>query len=280
MRVLRVVGRSDTTIMPRVSTAISSKSVRARWPSASPPTAPTKATVAPSARRLFATLPAPPSVNEWLFTLTTGTGASGEIRLTRPQIHSSIITSPMTTTRRPAMRASNSLAVGAAMTSSPTAHDPLGRFQQRLRAKIGLGPVVRDRPGNEHAGDPKPLPERDIAGAVADDRTARDIDVVLARGAANHPRFGLAAVAAGTEMRTEVKRVDLRVAGLQLGGYFGIDVVYHGLIEIAARNAGLIADDDARVTGVGERAQRRNNRRQHPHVLARAHEPHIIDQRP
>src|SRR5579862_6364767 len=63
---------------------------------------PTSETRAPSAARLFATLAAPPSrtCSDWNW--TTGTGASGEMRVTRPTMKRSSMTSPTTSTRRPA----------------------------------------------------------------------------------------------------------------------------------------------------------------------------------
>ena len=55
----------------------------------------------PSARTFAATLPAPPTWKLSRSTSTTGTGASGEMRDTRPHRNSSSITSPTTSTRRP-----------------------------------------------------------------------------------------------------------------------------------------------------------------------------------
>ena len=59
---------------------------------------------------LRATLPAPPRCKLSCVTSTTGTGASGEIRATRPQTNSSSITSPTTSTRRSRMAPSRARA--------------------------------------------------------------------------------------------------------------------------------------------------------------------------
>src|SRR5579872_5884952 len=118
MRVLRVVGRFAASRTPPASTPSASNISLARVPSASSPTTPTNVTSAPSARKLFATFPAPPSVNVWRPTLTTGTGASGEMRETSPQIHSSIIRSPTTRMRLPRIRVKSSRALGGASGSA------------------------------------------------------------------------------------------------------------------------------------------------------------------
>src|ERR1035441_4145169 len=52
-----------------------------------------------NSRTLRATLAAPPGEEDSLVTLTTGTGASGEMRETLPQMNSSSIKSPTTSTR-------------------------------------------------------------------------------------------------------------------------------------------------------------------------------------
>ena len=84
MRVLTVVGRLGSAIncdarMPRCSSA-----PRSVAPSASSPVTDNSTGSAPSARRLAATFPAPPSVKFSRSISTTGTGASGEMRSTRP----------------------------------------------------------------------------------------------------------------------------------------------------------------------------------------------------
>ena len=55
-------------------------------------------TSAPSDLILRATLAAPPSILSRFLSVTTGTGASGEIRSTLPMRYESIITSPITST--------------------------------------------------------------------------------------------------------------------------------------------------------------------------------------
>ncbi len=114
------------------------------------------------------------------------------MRETSPQIHSSIITSPTTTTRRPpCARAARPRA--APRSAQPRAvtrpvDELRGRCAARRstrpraasrRAQIGLGPVVRLRPGHENAGDADRVPERDVAAAVADHRAAVEREPVL-----------------------------------------------------------------------------------------------------
>jgi len=65
-------------------------------PSLSSPTTPISNGNAPSDFILFATFPAPPSFESSPSTSITGTGASGEILFTAPQIYLSSITSPTT----------------------------------------------------------------------------------------------------------------------------------------------------------------------------------------
>src|SRR6185503_2413251 len=62
----------------------------------------------PKAERFRATLAAPPGMKLSRWKSTTGTGASGEMRFTRPQMNWSSMTSPTTRTRRRLARASNS----------------------------------------------------------------------------------------------------------------------------------------------------------------------------
>src|SRR6185503_14610884 len=71
-----------------------------RSPAASLPITPTTDPRAPSATRFASTFAAPPRCTDSRRTSTTGTGASGEIRVTSPQTNSSSITSPSTTTLR------------------------------------------------------------------------------------------------------------------------------------------------------------------------------------
>ena len=102
MRVLSVVGRADPASTSASSTPAAVSASRTRVPAASRPTTPASTAWPPSARTLVATLPAPPTWSLRPVTSTTGTGASGEMRLTRPHTNSSSITSPTTSTRRPA----------------------------------------------------------------------------------------------------------------------------------------------------------------------------------
>ncbi len=103
MRVLTVVGLPSSATMSDSSSpaaSISRNSPRTRSPARSSPMTPTREARAPSARRFASTLAAPPSRADSRRMSTTGTGASGEMRVTSPHTNSSSITSPYTTTRR------------------------------------------------------------------------------------------------------------------------------------------------------------------------------------
>src|SRR2546427_6514998 len=93
MRVLSVVGRSFR-ISPDVSISDCCIKVRIRSPAKSRPITPIETGVPSSAFILAATLPDPPRRYVSFVTSTTGTGASGEIRRTFPQMNSSSMTSP------------------------------------------------------------------------------------------------------------------------------------------------------------------------------------------
>ncbi len=84
MRVLTVVRRVRSTTSPLTSTPRAARSAASVRPEASSPTRPTSRGAAPSEARLCATLAAPPRENVSRSTATTGTGASGEMRSTRP----------------------------------------------------------------------------------------------------------------------------------------------------------------------------------------------------
>src|SRR5262245_9469768 len=105
MRVLIVVGRPATGRSPATPMPTSPKRRVRSAPSASSPCRPTGMASPPRATTLLATLPAPPSEALSRSTRTTGTGASGEMRLTLPHRKWSIIRSPRTTTRAPTKRA-------------------------------------------------------------------------------------------------------------------------------------------------------------------------------
>ncbi len=99
-RVLREVRRSRSAKRPAASTPSRAISWRRSCPGWSSPTSPRTSTRAPRATRLLTTLPAPPKVRVSRSTSTTTTGASGEMRSTRPQRYSSSMKSPATRTRR------------------------------------------------------------------------------------------------------------------------------------------------------------------------------------
>jgi len=98
--VLSVVGLSGTSRIPSTPIPLSLRRSRSSLPGVSRPTIPKSSTSEPSARRLRATLAAPPGLIRLPWIAATGTGASGEIRSTSPKRYSSRMRSPITATRR------------------------------------------------------------------------------------------------------------------------------------------------------------------------------------
>ena len=106
MRVLIVVGR-DLSAINKSSVwkvLFSLTELRILSPAKSSPTTPITHACAPSASRLANTFAAPPRCVDSRLMSTTGTGASGEMRVTSPQRNSSSITSPSTTMLRSRIR--------------------------------------------------------------------------------------------------------------------------------------------------------------------------------
>ena len=99
MRDFCVVTRVGSMTTPETSMPRRPRSSRSWRPGASSPTTLNKETEAPRAQRLLQTLPAPPGMWVSSHTLTTGTGASGEMRRTLPRMKWSSIRSPRTRTR-------------------------------------------------------------------------------------------------------------------------------------------------------------------------------------
>src|SRR5688572_11978482 len=100
MRVLIVEGRASSTISLSSADPKRRKPSRKRFAASSAPTTPTTVPRAPRASKFASTLAAPPRWIDSRRTSTTGTGASGEIRVTSPHTNSSSITSPSTTILR------------------------------------------------------------------------------------------------------------------------------------------------------------------------------------
>src|SRR5438093_1808190 len=118
---------------------------------------------------LCATFDAPPSrtCSDW--NCTTGTGASGEMRVTRPTMKRSSITSPMTRTRTPAKRASRSDARAGVSSGSVTSGSPDGPHlwragvpnrgggqrddDQEEHLHFGIAEVVFEESGGQQRGD-------------------------------------------------------------------------------------------------------------------------------
>src|ERR1700733_13867283 len=217
------------------------------------------------------------------------------MRLTSPQIHSSIITSPTTTTRRPLMRASSSAARGAAISSvialvtltlrraqgnGAPRDDPLGGAQQVRRAQIGLGPVVRIGPGHENAGNAHGMPERDVAAAVAHHRAAVEREPVLFHRAVHHAGRGLAARAVVAVMRAPVPGVDRDAVVREPPHDLVVHRAHRVVVEIPARNAGLVRHDHRGEAALAQQPQRVDDRRQDLDAVRIVQEPLVVDDRP
>src|SRR5881394_3963972 len=99
IRVLMLVARSKCCNRPSQWTRCSSSKLASFLPASSRPMTPSKSAEAFSAVKLRATFAAPPGMKLSRSKSTTGTGASGEIRDTQPQMNWWSITSPITSTR-------------------------------------------------------------------------------------------------------------------------------------------------------------------------------------
>src|SRR6185295_11474265 len=104
MRTFSVVGRPGSCTSPSTPTPAAASCSHNRSPAASAPIVPTSVARPPSTAMLFATLAAPPSRRCSDSNRTTGTGASGEMRVTRPTMKRSSMTSPTMRIGRPEKR--------------------------------------------------------------------------------------------------------------------------------------------------------------------------------
>src|ERR1017187_5887110 len=135
-------------------------------PCPSAPVTPRTATLSVNSRTLRATLAAPPGKYDSPVTFTTGTGASGEIRDTLPQMYSSSIRSPITRMRRPAnpaisacMRAtSSSVDIGSGDFPYAFADGKGIAGKRRARALTGHDDEREPRPRHQHV-EPAPHPD-------------------------------------------------------------------------------------------------------------------------
>src|SRR6187455_132845 len=89
--------------------------------------------------------------------VTTGTGASGEMRVTRPTMNLSIIASPMTRTLTPLTREMISRARSGASGGSSIVATRCGEGKsdehEEEHQELGVAKVVLEKTGREHAGD-------------------------------------------------------------------------------------------------------------------------------
>src|ERR1017187_1951296 len=127
-------------------------------PCPSAPVTPRTATLSVNSRTLRATLAAPPGKYDSPVTFTTGTGASGEIRDTLPQMYSSSIRSPITRMRRPA-----NPAISACMRATSSSVDiGSGDFPYAFAAGKGIAGKRRARAlaGHDDEREPGPRHQR------------------------------------------------------------------------------------------------------------------------
>src|SRR5687767_15611844 len=153
MRTLVVVGRPESPM--NAGAMLASRHAWASVVDASSwPVTATSVAMPPSAVTLCATFAAPPI--RWLAwsNITTGTGASGEMRVTRPAMNLSSMASPTTSTwTRPRP------AVIAWARSGPSGGSIGARRRERQRnqdeeqhQELGIAEVVLEQPGRQHAG--------------------------------------------------------------------------------------------------------------------------------
>src|SRR5687767_11349337 len=151
MRTLVVVGRlasptSDGAI-PASRQACASVAAPSSWPV----TATTDAWP-PSAATLFATFADPPMRYISWSKATTGTGASGEMRVTRPTMNLSSIASPTTRTWAPAnaavIRRARSGAIGGS--SIGGSGERQGHQHQEQHQKLGIAEIVFKQARAQH----------------------------------------------------------------------------------------------------------------------------------
>src|ERR1035437_4533882 len=111
-------------------------------PCPSAPVTPRTATLSVNSRTLRATLAAPPGKYDSPVTSTTGTGASGEMRDTLPQINSSSMRSPTTRIRLPADPANNRLKRTISDSACvPTYAAPLARHDDERETRPRHQPI-------------------------------------------------------------------------------------------------------------------------------------------
>ncbi len=152
MRSLWVVGREGSVRTQETSEPRRARSATSCRPKSSSPVTPTTRTAAPSPRRMAATFPAPPGLSARASgvrgMVTTGMGASGEIRRTLPKTHWSIMRSPTRSTRRPADLWSSSLARSGFTSTASRSPPPCGRLRcggrDRREDRGRTGAVWRD----------------------------------------------------------------------------------------------------------------------------------------
>src|SRR5262245_50823188 len=107
IRVLTMVASAGSRWTAEVSMPVSRSDCIRRAPGGSSPARPITPVAPVSSWTLRATLAAPPGKYDSEVTLTTGTGASGEMRDTFPQTNSSSMRSPITRMRLPANRSTS-----------------------------------------------------------------------------------------------------------------------------------------------------------------------------
>src|SRR6185503_10791125 len=157
MRTLVVVTRSESAARQPASMPASRQPRVSRLPLPSWPMTPISVAWPPSAVMLCATLAAPPMRCVSSRNATTGTGASGEMRVTRPTRNVSSIASPMTSTcvlenaetRRDARSGASGNSVIIAARRRKRQRDE----HEEQHQKLGVAEVVFEESGGEHRAD-------------------------------------------------------------------------------------------------------------------------------
>src|SRR5919201_2699524 len=119
----------------------------------------------------------------------------------------------------------------------------------------GSGELLRTSV-DERGAASNPATGLDVIEDVADHPRPREVDIEVARGVEEHARRGLAARAIVLRrVGAEVDGVEPRALGSQLTSEMLVHRAERGRVEVSARDARLVRDDDDREAVVAERGQ-------------------------
>jgi hypothetical protein len=128
----------------------------------------------------------------------------------------------------------------------------------------------------------------DVAPLVADEPGLIEVEIHVLGGAENEARFGLAAIAFDGQFRPRglggVGQVRTGVIGIDAGAQ-EVELIVEGLVkamevvlgETAARDGGLIGDDDELVSGGGEAREGAGDAAEDADLFGAAGVSHVLD---